>query len=51
VRVNPFGEGSLQRWCEFNASVSAQEGRRHDKVLLKDEAEIVNSFWLNRKEV
>jgi hypothetical protein len=43
-------EGSLRRWCEFNASVSAQNGRRQDKTLLEDEVETVSSSWLNGKE-
>jgi hypothetical protein len=31
--------------------VSAQERRRHDKALPKDETEVVSSSWLNEKEV
>jgi hypothetical protein len=41
--VGRFEEGSLRRWCSFNTSVSAQEGRRRDKALLKDEVEAANS--------
>jgi hypothetical protein len=44
-------EGSLRRWCEFNASVLAQDGRRRDKALLEDEAEVASSSWLNGKNV
>jgi hypothetical protein len=43
-------EGSLRQWCEFNASVSAQEGRRWDKSLSKEEAKSTSSSWLNGKE-
>jgi hypothetical protein len=50
VGVGRSGEGSMQRWCGFNASVLAQEGRRWDKVLLEDKAEAVSSYWLNGKE-
>jgi hypothetical protein len=27
VGVELFGEGGRRRWCGFNASISAQEGR------------------------
>jgi hypothetical protein len=40
VKVGRSGEGSLQRWCRINASVLTQEGRRQDKALLEDEAEV-----------
>jgi hypothetical protein len=43
-------EDSLQRWCGFNASVSARKERRWDKVLPKDEVEAANLSWLNGKE-
>jgi hypothetical protein len=38
------------RWCEFNTSVSAREGRRWNEALLKDKAETVSSSWLHGKE-
>jgi hypothetical protein len=44
-------KGSLGRWCGFNASVSAREGRQRDEALLEDEAEAVSSSWLNGKKV
>jgi hypothetical protein len=50
VGVERFREGDWRRWCGFNASVSAREGRRQDKVLPEDEAEAVSSSWLNGKE-
>jgi hypothetical protein len=51
VGVGRSREGSLRRWCEFNALVSAQEGRRWDKALPNDEVEAASSTWLNGKEV
>jgi hypothetical protein len=45
-----FREGSLWWWCRLNASVSAREGRRHDKALPKDEPEAAMLSWLNEKE-
>jgi hypothetical protein len=51
VKVGRSREGSLQRWYEFNTSVSAQDGRRRDKALSEDEAEVGMSFWLNGEEV
>jgi hypothetical protein len=50
VGVRRSGEGSLRRWCEFNASVLAGEGRRRDKALQEDEVEVASSSSLNRKE-
>jgi hypothetical protein len=44
-------EGVLLWWCEFNASVSAQEGRRWKKVLPEDEAEASSSFCFNGKKM
>jgi hypothetical protein len=35
-----FGEDSLRWWCEFNTSILAQEGRRRDKALTEDEADV-----------
>jgi hypothetical protein len=37
-------------WCRFNASISAQEGRRRNEALSEDEAEAASSSWLNWKE-
>jgi hypothetical protein len=51
VGVERSEEGSLQRWCGFNASVLTREGRRRDKSLLEDEAEVESLSWLNGKEV
>jgi hypothetical protein len=50
VRQEWSREGSLWGWCEFNASISAREGRQRDRVLLEDEAEAVSSSSLNGKE-
>jgi hypothetical protein len=44
VGVGRSEEGSLRRWCGFNASVSAREGRRRDKALPEDEVEAASSF-------
>jgi hypothetical protein len=44
VRVRRFGEGRRWRWCIFNASVSAREGRRWDEALSENETEAVSSF-------
>jgi hypothetical protein len=44
-------EDSLHWWCRFNTSVSAQKGRRRDKALSEDEAEVASSSWLNEKEM
>jgi hypothetical protein len=33
------GRIAVQRWCRFNASISARERRRRDKALLEDEVE------------
>jgi hypothetical protein len=38
------------RWYEFNAPVSAREGRRRDEELLEDEAGAASSSWLNGKK-
>jgi hypothetical protein len=43
-------EGSVWRWCGFNASVLARDGRRRDKALPEDEAEAGSLSWLNGKE-
>jgi hypothetical protein len=43
-------EGSLRRWCRFNALVSVWEERQQEKALLEDEAETTSSSWLNGKE-
>jgi hypothetical protein len=51
VRVRRFREGIVQWWCEFNASVSAREGRQRDKVLQEDETDAATSSWLNEKKV
>jgi hypothetical protein len=50
VGVKRSEKGSMRWWCEFNASVLAQEGRRRDKVLPEDEVEATSSSWLNGKE-
>jgi hypothetical protein len=50
VGIGWFAEGSLWRWCRFDASVLAREGRRRDKALPEDEAEATGSTWLNGKE-
>jgi hypothetical protein len=49
VGVERSEEGSLRRWCRFNASVSTREGRR-DKALPEDEVETARPSWLNEKE-
>jgi hypothetical protein len=51
VRVRRSGEGDRRRWCGFNTSVLAQEGRRQDKALPEDEVEAVSSSWLHGKEL
>jgi hypothetical protein len=51
VGFERFKDGSMRRWCRFNVSVLAQEGRRQDKALSEDKAEAVSSSWLNEKEV
>jgi hypothetical protein len=43
-------DGSLQRCCGFNASISAREGRQWDETLSEDEAESTSSSCLNGKE-
>jgi hypothetical protein len=50
VGVDYSGEGGRLRRCRFNALVSAQEVRRRDEALVKNEAETVNSSWLHVKE-
>jgi hypothetical protein len=50
MRVSWSGEGSLRRWCRFNASVLAREGKRQDEALLEDEVNAASSSWLNGKE-
>jgi hypothetical protein len=37
-------------WCGFNASTSAREGRRRDKALPEDEAEVTSSSLFNGKK-
>jgi hypothetical protein len=43
VGVQRSGEGSMQHWCRFNASVSAREGRQWDKAFSEDEAKAASS--------
>jgi hypothetical protein len=43
-------EDRLRWWCRFNASVSVREGRRQDKALPEEKAEIASLSWLNEKE-
>jgi hypothetical protein len=50
VGVGQSGEGDRRRWCRFNASISAREGRQQEEVLPEDEAGAVSSFWLHGKE-
>jgi hypothetical protein len=50
VGVGRSEEGGQQWWCGFNASVLTTKGKRHDKVLLEDEAETASSSWLYGKE-
>jgi hypothetical protein len=50
VSVRWPGKASRQWWCGFCASVSTQEGRREDKALQEDKAEVVSSSWLYVKE-
>jgi hypothetical protein len=50
VGVRQSEEGDQQWWCGLNASVSAREGRRCNKVLPEDEANAASSSWLNGKE-
>jgi hypothetical protein len=50
VGVGWSGEGSLQWWYEFNASVSTREGRKRDKTLSEDEAEAASLSCLNEQE-
>jgi hypothetical protein len=50
VKVGCYMEGGRQRWCGFNASISAQDERRRDEALPEDKAEAVRSYWLYRKE-
>jgi hypothetical protein len=50
VGVGLSGEGGRQRWCGFNALVSAWDGRRRDEALPKDEVEVASSSWLYGKE-
>jgi hypothetical protein len=50
VGVEWFEEGGQRRWCGFNTSVSAREGRRRDEALSEDEAEAASSSWLNGKK-
>jgi hypothetical protein len=39
VRVGRSEEGGRWQWYRFNASVLAQEARRWDEILPKDEVE------------
>jgi hypothetical protein len=48
--VRRSGEGSLWWWCGFNVSVSARKGRRQDKALPENKAEIASSSWLSGKK-
>jgi hypothetical protein len=43
--------GGRWRWCRFNDSVSALEGRRWDEAVSEDEAEAASSSWLHGKEI
>jgi hypothetical protein len=43
VGVGRSEEDNLRRWCEFNASVSARDGRRRDKALPEDEVVAASS--------
>jgi hypothetical protein len=50
VGVGLFREDGWRRWCRFNASVSAREGRRQNETLSKDEAEAASLSLLHWKE-
>jgi hypothetical protein len=50
VGVRLSAEGSRQRWCGFNASVSALEERRWVEALPEDEADAASSSWFHVKE-
>jgi hypothetical protein len=50
VGVRQYGEGGRCRWCRFNASILAREGKRRDEVLPEDEAEAASLSWLHEKE-
>jgi hypothetical protein len=50
VGVGRYREDGRRRWCGFNASVSAREGRRRDKALSEDKAEIASTSLLHGKE-
>jgi hypothetical protein len=50
VKVRQSAEGDLRRWCGFNVSVLARDGRRRNEALSKDEVEAVSTSWLNGKE-
>jgi hypothetical protein len=41
--VELSGEGDRRRWCKFNVSVLAREGRRRDEALSKDKADAASS--------
>jgi hypothetical protein len=36
--IGRSGKDDQRRWCRFNPSVSAREGRRRDEVFPEDEA-------------
>jgi hypothetical protein len=50
VGVGRSGEGVLQQWCRFNASISTREVRRRNKALPKDEAEAASSSYSMEKK-
>jgi hypothetical protein len=39
-----------RRWCRFNASISAREGRQREEALPKYEADEASSSWLYGKK-
>jgi hypothetical protein len=46
------GQGRCGRWqwCGFNASISAQVGRRRDEALTENKAEAASLSWLHVKK-
>jgi hypothetical protein len=49
--VGWFEKGGRRRWCGFNGSVLAREGRQWDKSLPEDEAKATSLSWLHGKIV
>jgi hypothetical protein len=47
VGVRLSGEGGRRRWCGFNASISAREGRQWYEALLEDEVKVASLSWLH----